>query len=256
MFSNHLQSRQRNRRRIMYIGFVLALLCAFAAVSSGLGYRFGLWHFRIGFQILKWSVFLSGATLIILLAGMFFIQSKTRMDSFVGFVGLIICLVMVYVPYSWKRTLDTHPYIHDITTDMLNPPHFVVVSGLRTAEHHSIDYDGLEVAEQQKKAYPDIKTLVVGAEPEIVLVEAADILTKMGLEIVGSDADAGRIEATATTLLYGFKDDVVVRISAGDAGTARVDVRSKSRVGKSDLGQNAKRIRQFTDNLMLRFPKG
>ena len=146
----------------MHIGFVLALLCAFAAVSSGLGYRFGLWHFRIGFQILKWSVFLSGATLIILLAGMFFIQSKTRMDSFVGFVGLIICLVMVYVPYSWKRTLDTHPYIHDNTTDMLNPPHFVVVSGLRTAEHHSIDYDGLEVAEQQKKGLPRYKNLSRG----------------------------------------------------------------------------------------------
>ncbi|MDA1331336.1 MAG: DUF1499 domain-containing protein [Proteobacteria bacterium] len=240
----------------MYIGFVLALLCAFAALSSGLGYRLGLWHFRTGFKILTWSAFLSGAVLIILLAGMFFIQSKTRMDSFVGFLGLIICLVMVYVPYSWKRMLDAHPYIHDITTDTLNPPDFVVVRSLRNAEHHSTDYDGLEVAEQQKKAYPELKTLVVDAQAENVRLEAVDVLMKMGLEIVSSEADSGRIEATATTFLYGFKDDVVVRIVEDERGSMRIDVRSKSRVGKNDFGQNAKRIRQFTNGLMLRFAKG
>ena len=240
----------------MYIGFVLALLCAFAALSSGLGYRLGLWHFRTGFKILTWSAFLSGAVLIILLAGMFFIQSKTRMDSFVGFLGLIICLVMVYVPYSWKRMLDAHPYIHDITTDTLNPPDFVVVRSLRNAEHHSTDYDGLEVAEQQKKAYPELKTLVVDAQAENVRLEAVDVLMKMGLEIVSSEADSGRIEATATTFLYGFKDDVVVRIVEDERGSMRIDVRSKSRVGKNDFGQNAKRIRQFTNDLMLRFAKG
>ena len=256
MFSNHLQSKQRNRRRIMYIGFVLAIFCAFAAVSSGVGYRLGLWHFSIGFQILKWSVFLSGATLVLLLVAMFFIQSKTRMDSFVGFVGLIICLAMVYVPYSWKKTLDAHPYIHDITTDTLNPPSFVAVGELRTAEHHSIVYDGLEVAEQQKKAYPDLKTLFLDVQPASVLVEAIDVLLTMGLEIVSSDADSGRIEATATTLLFGFKDDVVVRIVENEAGGVSIDMRSKSRVGKSDLGQNAKRIRQFMENLTLRIAQG
>ena len=82
MFSNHLQRKAINRRRIMYIGFALALLCAVAAVGSGLGYRFGLWHFRTGFEILKWSFFLSGATLLILLACMFFFanQDKSRLD--------------------------------------------------------------------------------------------------------------------------------------------------------------------------------
>jgi uncharacterized protein (DUF1499 family) len=63
---------------------------------------------------------------------------------------------------------------------------------------------------------------------------------------VGGDAAAppGRIEATDTSFFYGFKDDLVVRIAETPDGT-RVDVRSKSRVGRSDLGQNAKRIRKF-----------
>ena len=93
-------------------------------------------------------------------------------------------------------------------------------------------------------------------QPASVLVEAIDVLLTMGLEIVSSDADSGRIEATATTLLFGFKDDVVVRIVENEAGGVSIDVRSKSRVGKSDLGQNAKRIRQFMENLTLRIAKG
>ena len=70
----------------------------------------------------------------------------------------------------------------------------------------------------------------------------------MGLEIVEADAAQGRIEATATSFLFGFKDDVVVRLT-DDAGATKVDVRSKSRVGRNDFGMNAKRIRAFVAKL-------
>jgi uncharacterized protein (DUF1499 family) len=63
----------------------------------------------------------------------------------------------------------------------------------------------------------------------------------VGLTIVTDDASTGRIEAVATSRLYGFKDDVVARVRAKDAGT-QVDFRSVSRVGMSDLGANCKRI--------------
>ena len=89
MFSNHLQSKQRNRRRIMYIGFVLAIFCAFAAVGSGVGYRLGLWHFSIGFQILKWSVFLS-------------FEGRTEPDgSRFHFCILILVLVLILVFFDF-----------------------------------------------------------------------------------------------------------------------------------------------------------
>ncbi len=252
MFSNHLQSRARNRRRIMYIGFILAVLCAFAAIGSGLGYRLGLWHFRTGFEILKWSFFLSGATLLILLACMFFVQTKTRMDSVIGISGIVICLVLVYVPYSWKKTLDAYPYIHDITTDTLNPPNFVMVGELRGEEDHSIEYDGLEVANLQVEAYPDLKTLIIEANAEKIMQLTESVLIDMGLEIVSVDSESGRIEAVATTFLFGFKDDMVIRLTETDGPKIKIDVRSKSRVGKSDLGQNAKRIRKFLEDLVTR----
>ena len=252
MFSNHLQRKAINRRRIMYIGFILALLCAVAAVGSGLGYRLGLWHFRTGFEILKWSFFVSGATLLILLACMFFVQTKTRADSMIGIAGIIICLVLVYVPYSWKKTLDAYPYIHDISTDTLNPPDFVIVDQLRAADDHSIEYDGLEVAELQVKAYPDIKTLVIDGDIEKHLQSAENVLNDMNLDIVSVDIESGRIEAVATSFLFGFKDDMVIRMTETDGAQVAVDVRSKSRVGKSDLGQNAKRIRRFMEGLAAR----
>ena len=252
MFSNHLQRKAINRRRMMYIGFILALLCAVAAVGSGLGYRLGIWHFRTGFEILKWSFFVSGATLLILLACMFFVQTKTRADSMIGITGIIICLALVYVPYSWKRTLDAYPYIHDISTDTLNPPDFVIVDQLRAADDHSIEYDGLEVAELQVKAYPDIKTLVIDGDIEKHLQSAENVLNDMNLDIVSVDIESGRIEAVATSFLFGFKDDMVIRMTETDGAQVAVDVRSKSRVGKSDLGQNAKRIRRFMEGLAAR----
>ena len=64
----------------------------------------------------------------------------------------------------------------------------------------------------------------------------------MGLRIVSSDAKQGRIEAVDTTFWFGFKDDVVIRCQ-----DFRVDLRSISRVGRSDLGANAKRIEQFIE---------
>jgi uncharacterized protein (DUF1499 family) len=70
----------------------------------------------------------------------------------------------------------------------------------------------------------------------------------MDWQIVSADTAAGRLEATATTRWFGFKDDVVVRIRP-DATGSRVDVRSVSRVGKSDVGTNAARVRTFLARL-------
>jgi uncharacterized protein (DUF1499 family) len=74
------------------------------------------------------------------------------------------------------------------------------------------------------------------------------VLEDLGLEIVAVDEAAGRVEATATTFWFGFKDDVVVRVRSSGAGSV-VDVRSVSRVGVSDLGANARRIGQILDGL-------
>jgi uncharacterized protein (DUF1499 family) len=123
---------------------------------------------------------------------------------------------------------------------------------LRAADDHSIEYDGLEVAELQAKAYPDIKTLVIDGDIEKHLQSAENVLNDMNLDIVSVDIESGRIEAVATSFLFGFKDDMVIRMTETDTAQVAVDVRSQSRVGKSDLGQNAKRIRRFMEGLAAR----
>jgi len=218
------------------------------AVLSGIGYRMDLWHFRTGFTIIRWAFFGALAAVLLSVIGLILAKGRPRAILLAALLGIVIGAGTAYVPWSWKQTLDAHPYIHDITTDVRNPPKFVAVVALRKQGDHTVEYDGPEVAEQQRQAYPDIVTLIIPAEKGKVFPAAEAALRAMKLHVVEANAAEGRIEATQTSMLYGFTDDVVVRIVSDGAGT-KVDVRSKSRVGRSDLGQNAKRIRAFMREL-------
>ena len=232
-------------------GLVLALACAAGAVLSGVGYQMDLWHFRTGFMIIRWAFFGALAAVLLSIIGLIVAKGKPKQILLASLLGIVIGAGTAYVPWSWKQTLDAHPYIHDITTDVQNPPKFVAVTALRKQGDHTVDYDGPEVAEQQRQAYPDIVTLIIPSEKDKVFPAAEAALRAMKLKVVETNAAEGRIEATHTSMLYGFTDDVVVRIVSDGAGT-KVDVRSKSRVGRSDLGQNAKRIRTFLRELRSR----
>jgi uncharacterized protein (DUF1499 family) len=140
------------------------------------------------------------------------------------------------------------PPIHDITTDTDRPPEFVAVLPRRADAPNGVEYEGAEIARQQREAYPDIGPLRLPLAPGEAFARALAAARASGWEIVGADSAAGRIEATATTAWFGFKDDVVVRI-APEEGGSRVDVRSVSRVGKSDVGANAERIRKYLARL-------
>ncbi len=235
-------------RWLIGIGLGVALVSAFAMVFSGIGYRLGLWHFRTGFAIMGWAFWFAGGAAIVSLLGLFLLVPRPPKLVAAAVAGILIGATTAYVPWSYKQTVASLPFIHDITTDTQNPPAFVAVKSLRKEGDHPVEYDGPEVAAQQEKAYPDLKSLTVTADKDKVLKAAEAALKSMKLEIVDQSAAEGRIEAVATTLLYGFKDDVVVRVVAEGAGT-KVDVRSKSRVGRSDVGQNAKRIRVFLQRL-------
>ena len=90
---------------------------------------------------------------------------------------------------------------------------------------------------------------MIGADPVDVFARSLEAAESLGWEIVSASEDEGRIEATATTLWFGFKDDVVIRVRP-DNGGSRVDLRSVSRVGGGDLGANAARIRAFIAAVM------
>jgi uncharacterized protein (DUF1499 family) len=241
-------SRKRPVARwLAVIGLAVAILCVLAAVSSGFGYRAGLWHFRTGFMILRVAFFVSLAAAALALAGLL-LSGGARRIVVPALAGLVIALGFAYVPWKQKQTVDALPFIHDITTDIENPPEFVAAAQLRKEGDHPIAYDGLEVAAQQKQAYPDLAPVVLSAPKDKVFDAARSTIDAMGLKVSGEDESAGRLEATDTSLWYGFTDDLVVRVTETPEGT-RVDVRSKSRVGRSDVGQNAKRIRTFLATL-------
>src|SRR5258706_8475908 len=231
------------------LGLLVAVGCALAALAAGLGYRFGFWHFRTGIATLGYVFWVAAGTAAFCALATVLAAVRAETGAIVaGLVGLAIAGVTAWVPYDLRMTANKVPAIHDITTDLANPPQFVKVATVRTKDDHPVAYDGEKVGEQQRKAYPDLAPLVLKAPRDKVFAAAQGALASMGLEQVDADAAQGRIEATAPSMLFGFKDDVVVRI-ADDAGGTKVDVRSKSRVGRNDFGMNAKRIRDFEAKL-------
>ncbi|HUP94349.1 MAG TPA: DUF1499 domain-containing protein [Burkholderiales bacterium] len=134
--------------------------------------------------------------------------------------------------------------IHDITTDTDNPPQFVALRAAREKSPNGPEYGGEKIAQQQKAGYPDIQPLVLNESPARTFERALAAARSMGWDIAAASPEEGRIEATATTRWFRFKDDVVIRVTPAATGT-RIDMRSKSRIGRSDLGTNAKRIRAY-----------
>lgn len=151
------------------------------------------------------------------------------------------------IPWQIRQATRQFPPIHDITTDIQYPPRFVDVLPLRKDAPNSVDYTDTETPARQRAAYPDILPLDLTIEPAAAFERAERAAREMGWQVVTTNSAEGRLEATATTFWFGFKDDVVVRIRPRDtlAAGCRVDIRSVSRVGRGDAGANAKRIKTF-----------
>ena len=230
-------------------GFGLAVLAAILGVLSGFGTRWEWWPFTSGFAILKWSAYAGLAAALVSLAGALASgRGRLRPGLVLSAAGIIIGLVVAGVPWSWMHKAEELPRIHDITTDPENPPRFQAVLALRKNARNSAEYEGHKIAEQQRAAYPDIKPLLLAVPKAQAFDRALETARQMGWVIVNADAREGSIEATDTTFWFGFKDDVAVRVATAPGGS-RVDVRSESRVGLSDVGTNAARIRSFLHTL-------
>jgi hypothetical protein len=167
--------------------------------------------------------------------------------AFTAVTGLIFGLVAFGVPFQRVWSARTLPSIHDISTDLANPPTFQAVLPIRQGAANGVEFSA-ETAAAQRRAYPDIATVAIAGSPGEVFDRAIDAARDMNWEVVGADRASGRLEATDTTRWFGFKDDIVVRI-APDGVNTKVDVRSVSRVGRGDLGANAERIRDFLGRL-------
>lgn len=230
-----------------HLAVLLSLAASILLLMAGPGVRAGWWEFSTGFQLMRWAAFtgLAAASLALALV----LVPRIRRSGLPALAfALVLGLLVAFVPWQGLRQARSVPAIHDITTDTARPPEFVAILPLRADAPNSAVYAGEEVATAQTAAYPDIRPLILDVTPEVAFDRALEAAGQMGWEMVDADPAQGRIEATDTTFWFGFKDDVVVRVSAHGDGS-KLDVRSVSRVGKSDVGANAKRIREYLERV-------
>jgi uncharacterized protein (DUF1499 family) len=178
--------------------------------------------------------------------------AKRRKLALAALPGIVLAAAVVLVPLDqWRRAADAPP-IHDISTDLDDPPAFAALRGAREAAPNAVDHPGEGTARMQRAAYPDLEPVRLAAGRDAVFAAAQSVARDLGWRIAEADPAEGRIEAVDRTFWFGFRDDVVIRVTGEEDGRTRVDVRSASRVGRGDLGTNARRIRDFLTRLQER----
>ena len=255
------------RSKFASLALTVSLLVPVWFIVAALGVKFGLWPWRLGLGVLivQWGprVMIAAAVIAVVALIAVLIRRPRR-----GWQAALIALLIPIVGFAymgWVRSQSADiPPIHDIATDIVDPPvPSARLLALRTTDKANpvLDmtaplttaaaYQGPRFArfgdqslgQVGHQAYPAVRTMEAAVTPAAAFAAASKAARDMGWTTVTEDEASGVIEATAETFWFGFKDDVIIRVSATADGTgSRIDVRSISRVGLSDLGANAKRI--------------
>jgi len=253
-----------------------SLLSLFLVFAGALSFRWGVLPFGASFSI--FGLALLACALLSMVAGALIFRRLARKQGLEKMsLWLFLCLLPVVVVVNQVGVSGFQaPAIHDISTDLLHPPVFVLAQVERGPGDNTLAHGGEALAEQQRLAYPQLEPLHLSASLADVWAAALAVVGDNNWRVLGADKKQGRIEAVATTRLMGFSDDIVIRIkpeapsltmtSGGAPVSAEggdknkplavagviVDVRSVSRVGVSDLGANAARIDSFLTALQRR----
>ena len=231
-------------RILLYISIAIC----FAFLISGYGYQWNIWSLGLAFTVLRYSAYAAfGITILNLIALWFLRKSETKAIVMIVSAFLVASIVSLTALY-WQYQANSVPPIHDITTDFVNPPEFVAILRLREDAPNPPEYEGGDVRISQEEYYPEIQPLFLEEDLQDIMDRAVLIIYDRKWNLVAINRNDGRIEATEKLPWFGFKDDVVLRFTEVDEGT-RVDMRSKSRIGRSDIGVNADRIERFLRDL-------
>jgi uncharacterized protein (DUF1499 family) len=231
------------------VALATAMVAGLLVLLAGPGTRLGFWRFSTGFQLMRWGAYLAVPAALFSVVALVLVRGHRR-GVLPSILALGIAAGAFLVPYSFLVKARGLPPIHDISTDTRNPPPLVATLPLReqTGATNPPAYEGDSIARLQTEAYKDVQPVMLAMTPDSAYGQALRAAREMGWEIVAAERDEGRIEATAITGWWGFRDDVVIRVMPA-SGIARVDVRSVSRVGRSDVGANAARIRAYVRRL-------
>lgn len=235
--------------RLVTASLGLLVLSLVSMAGAGPAYRLELIALDQAFELLRLGALLgvAAALLGLLTLGVGAWYRRPR-AALVGILVLLAVAVTLLIPAQYLQRAQAVPPIHDITTDTADPPPFVALAAARAAAPNAVGYPRAFAAQQQR-AYPDLAPLRLQAPPARILETAATLMHERGWEIAAVNATT--LEATAATRWFGFRDDLVLRLTEDDDGV-RVDMRSASRLGRSDLGTNAARIQAFLSALESR----
>ena len=227
-------------------------VAAVAAVAFGAGAaHYGLLPPYRGFLLFGLGMVVGGVLALVLgLVGIV----KTRGGRLGGrgsaFVGLLTGVALFVTLFILLAPGRGAPPIHDVTTAPGDPPVFREIAKLPDNEGRDLAYPhgGADVTEQQREAYPDLQPITLTLTPSEAFDAAQRAIDDLGWTVVWSNRVLGVIEAYETSTVFRFVDDVAVRIREAPGGSV-IDLRSTSRVGVSDLGVNAGRIRAFAERI-------
>jgi len=231
------------------VACIISFLGLLLLAAAGPIYRTGLVPLQAAFALLMGAAVcgIAGMAVSAIIGAVTYWRGGGKLTLFVAMAAFAVGLVAFVIPYQWQSTARRVPPIHDITTDLENPPAFDAVLPLRANAANAVERSPL-IDDQQRKGYPDIEPITLPMPRDQVFDRALAAAQEAEWMIVTADKSSGRIEATDTTRWFGFKDDIVVRLTPWGSGT-RVDVRSVSRIGRSDIGTNARRIRNYLAKL-------
>ena len=251
------------RKTVDYWGYAV-LAAGLGALISGLvsavGTGWGFWEYTSGLKGVAGAFLLGlGAILIGAVQGWRMRKAINPPPRARRWVGMGVALLYVAWVGTFLMAALTVPAIHDVSTDLADPPAFQTLT-LRADNLDNIpgadDKDMRGLTPQQRwavvhqKAYGDIRSVRSNEPVPMVIAKAERLAKARGWDVAISLPEEGRFEATETSAFFQFKDDVVLRVRPSETGEGSiVDMRSVSRVGISDLGMNAKRVRAFLADL-------
>ncbi len=241
---------ENRKSRLASLSLAMGVLAVVLPVLGALGTRMGLWSFGVGLLLAPVGLLFA---IIGLVLGSIALPRLRRAGAPLGGVAAGAGLSALVLLYLGGATLSgfSVPPIHNVSTDIADPPAFTTAASLRGDGDNPLSYDSETIGPIQREFYPELTSLVTQLPRDQVYELAREVLVDMGLELTREAPEQGEIEAVATTFWFGFKDDVAVRLRETDAGT-RMDVRSVSRVGVSDLGANADRISEIINRVQAR----
>jgi len=238
---------EKPRSGLAILAAVLATAALLGLLLAPMGYKQGWWDYGYALQtVVKYSSLAAASGLFVGAMGLghsWFGANRRGLP--LSLLAIVVAVSALLTPLRQLVKFRTLPVIHDITTDVIKPPAFEASVAQRgRAGFNSTAYAGETLAAQQAYAYPDVQSLQLAREPEVVLPIAVELVKQRGWRLIATNVERGRVEAVDQSRWFGFEDDIVIRVRAENTGS-RVDMRSSSRLGKSDLGVNAARIVEY-----------